>query len=83
MLSHLKKLNIKAKILTTVLFIGVVSMGVAGILGYFQGRQALQDSALNNLTAVRATKARQIEGYFSQIHNQIVTLSEDRMVVEA
>ena len=82
-LSNLKQVNIKTKILTVVLLIGVVSMGVAGFQGYLQGRAALQETAFNNLTAIRTTKARQIEDYFGQIRNQVVTLSENRMVVEA
>ena len=82
-LSNLKQVNIKTKILTVVLLIGIVSMGVAGFQGYLQGRAALQETAFNNLTAIRTTKARQIEDYFGQIRNQVVTLSENRMVVEA
>ena len=82
-LSRLRQLNIKAKILTVVVLIGIVSMGIAGLQGYWQGRQALEKTAFDNLTAIRETRAHQIESYFGQIRNQVVTLSENRMIVEA
>ena len=82
-LSHFKRLNIRAKILTVVVLVGIVSMAIAGFQGYWQGRQALEKAAFENLTAIRETRARQIEGYFGQIRNQVVTLSENRMIVEA
>ena len=34
-------------------------------------------------TSVRSTKAYQIERYFQQIRYQVLTFSEDRMVIEA
>ena len=71
-LSPLRQLNIKAKILTVVVLIGIVSMGIAGLQGYWQGRQALEKTAFDNLTAIRETRARQIEGYFGQIRNQFI-----------
>ena len=79
----LKRLSIKTKILAVVLLIGIVSMGVTGLQGFWQGREALEQTVFHNLTAIRETKARQIEGYFDHIRNQVVTLSENRMIVEA
>ena len=39
--------------------------------------------SFNRLTAVREMKATQIEDYFDQIANQIVTFSEDHTIIEA
>ena len=82
-LNPFRQINIKAKILTVVVLVGIVSMAIAGLQGYWQGRQALEKTAFDNLTAIRESRARQIEDYFDQIRNQVVTLSENRMIVEA
>lgn len=43
----------------------------------------LRSEALNKLTAVREVKRSAIERYFQSINDQILTFSEDRMIVEA
>lgn len=42
----------------------------------------LEDS-FNMLKAIRETKADQVETYFKHIENQLITFSEDKMVIEA
>ena len=63
--------------------IAIVAVGVTGFIGFTIAKNALQAESLNKLTAVREMKANQIEDYFQQISGQVVTLSEDRMIVEA
>lgn len=48
-----------------------------------RSHDALQASASNRLVAIRDLTKGRIEDYFNTIHNQVLTLSEDRMVVEA
>ena len=43
----------------------------------------LRNEAFEKLTAVREVKRAAVERYFKTIHDQIVTFSEDRMVVDA
>lgn len=43
----------------------------------------LMDQASRSLEAVRTIKANQVESYFETIHDQIVTFSEDPMVITA
>ncbi len=45
--------------------------------------QALMHEAANRLEAVRTIKAAQLESYFQLIHDQMLTFSNNRMVVEA
>ncbi|MCK4898456.1 MAG: HAMP domain-containing protein, partial [Anaerolineales bacterium] len=47
------------------------------------GSSTLEEESFNKLTAVREMKASQIEDYFQLIENQVITLSEDRMIIEA
>ncbi|MCP4274079.1 MAG: HAMP domain-containing protein [Gammaproteobacteria bacterium] len=45
--------------------------------------EALQNSAQNNLVAIRDLTKGRIEDYFSHIRNQVLTLSNDQMVIDA
>lgn len=75
------KINFK---LTLAFFvIAFLSIVVIGYLAYVQGKSSLREESFNRLTAVREMKATQIEDYFSDIRNQIITFSEDLTIVDA
>ena len=78
-----KNLKISSKIISAFVIIAVVSVGLIGYLTFSIGRTSLEREAFNKLTAVREMKASQIEEYFKLIADQIITLSEDRMIIEA
>jgi methyl-accepting chemotaxis protein len=61
----------------------VLSAGLTSLIGYRLARTSLEGQSFATLTAVREMKADQVEDYFRQITDQLVTLSEDRMVVDA
>jgi class 3 adenylate cyclase len=61
----------------------LISSLVIGVLGWSNGRRALENSISNQLTSIRAAQAYQIEAYFQQIFSQTRTLAENRMVVNA
>jgi len=63
--------------------IAFMSISVIGLLSYFKGKKSLEEESFNRLTAVREMKASQIEDYFNDIENQIVTFSEDHTIIEA
>lgn len=54
-----------------------------GLRSYQIGKDLLEEQSSLKLTAVKESKAQQIEAYFGTIRNQVLTLSEDLMVVEA
>ncbi|MCB0476689.1 MAG: SpoIIE family protein phosphatase [Crocinitomicaceae bacterium] len=75
------KINFK---LTLAFFvIAFLSIVVIGYLAYEQGKSSLRKESFNRLTAVREMKATQIEDYFNDIRNQIITFSEDLTIVDA
>ncbi len=45
--------------------------------------KTLRSEAFNKLTAVREVKRSAVERYFESIHDQMLTFSEDRMIVQA
>ncbi len=77
------KLSIRARILILLAVVAIVAAGISSFVGYRIARQSLEEQAFNKLTALREMKVNQVEDYFRQIADQVVTLSEDRMVVEA
>jgi len=56
------------------MFIGYVSNETA--------REALENQARNQLVSVRDIKKSQIEGYFNTIRDQVLTFSNDRMIID-
>ncbi|MEZ4702051.1 MAG: methyl-accepting chemotaxis protein [Rhodothermales bacterium] len=76
-------MSIRSKLLGALTLSGLAAIVIVGVLSYNSGKSSLEKASFNQLTAVRETKARQIENYFEQIRNQVATLSEDRMMIDA
>ena len=77
------KLRISTKILVAFVVIAVISLGLVGYFSYTIGVNTLKQEAFNKLTAIREMKASQIEDYFSFISDQVITLSNDQMIIDA
>ena len=78
-----RNLKIGTKILIAFALIAAVAVAVIGFFAYSSGRSALEEESFNKLTAIREMKAGQIEAYFQQVIDQVLTLSEDRMTIDA
>ena len=78
-----KDLSIRTRLQIMLLVACLGSIVVVGLFSWIRARDILSDRILNQLTSERASKAYQIEAYFSALSNQIETLCEDRMVVSA
>ena len=79
----MKKVRIRTKLLLATVAVGFIALLASGLIGYDAGGAAIEKESFNKLTAVREMKARQLEAYFQQIRSQVVTMSENRMVVNA
>ena len=79
----LKNFKLRVKILLILLFISIVTAGLVGLLAFTLGTKTLKEETFNKLTAIREMKANQIENYFQQISDQILSFSESRTVIEA
>ena len=77
------KINIRGKLTIVILLIGVSIILFTGLFGYSVGKNIIKKGVFSHLTSVKASKAYQIEKYFSTIEMQISSLSEDHMIVEA
>ncbi len=78
-----RTLTIRNKILGILILVSALAAGISAYIGFTIARGALEKQEFNKLTAVREMKAREVEAYFEQIHDQVQTLSEDRMIVNA
>ncbi len=80
-------MNIRSQLLLASFAITAMSIStVAIILGWQaleSGSSALEQQAKNQLVAIRETKKTQIVDYFDTISNQLLTFSNDRMIIDA
>ena len=87
-------MKIRSKLTVGFLACGIAPLAIAAIVSYFvmsDGMSTLTEQASTDmrakvsasLQAQQALKKDQIEGYFESIRDQIITFSEDRMVVNA
>ncbi len=79
----IRSLKIGTKILIILSSIAILATCITTYIGYQSARNSLEKESFNKLTAIREVKASQIEDYFSLINDQVVTFSEDRMIIDA
>ncbi len=79
----MERFSIQKKLVLSFLLVTMLAVAITGISSYWQAREALQDRAMAQLSALRVNKAVQIERYMNQIEKQIVTLAESHMIVQA
>ncbi|MGD1862605.1 MAG: adenylate/guanylate cyclase domain-containing protein [Leptolyngbyaceae cyanobacterium] len=79
----LRHLSIKSKIQLMLLIVSLISIISVSFLGWSWARAELKHNIFDHLTSVRASKAYQVESYFTTFKNHVETLCEDRMIVSA
>ncbi len=79
----LQNIKIRTRLLIILSSISIIAVALYGYIGYSIGHKIVKKESFNKLTAIREMKANQIERYFQHITDQIVTFSEDRMIIEA
>lgn len=81
--STIRDMKIKRKMMLAMTIAGLIPMLIAGVINTISTSSALNDSAQNQLMSLKSAKRLQIESYFSQIRNQVLTLSESEMTANA
>ncbi|MBP0020309.1 MAG: HAMP domain-containing protein [Cyanobacteria bacterium SBLK] len=77
------RLTIKSKLSLILLAASLGSILVISLLSWNRARSHLTEAIFDQLTSLRAAKARQIESLFQTLYNHVETLAEDRMIVSA
>ncbi len=78
-----KNMPISRKLIIFFLLVGVIQLTDVGELSYTEGKSAIKDLVFTRLTATRDANKQQSTDYFGFIENQIMTLSEDKMTIQA
>lgn len=75
--------SIRSKFAIGVFFISLLLAGVAGLIGYYNGRQNLNLCIERHLATIRDTKSFHIESYIRMVRNHVLVYSESYMVRDA
>jgi methyl-accepting chemotaxis protein len=79
----LKKMKLKVKLILIFLSVGIIPFGILSIFSMNQITHSLSKQVFSQLVSIRDIKKAQVEKYLKTINNQLVTFSENIMIVEA
>jgi len=77
------RFSLGARLLIVFLAIGTIPSAVIGISSLHQASKALEKQAFAQLESLRDVKKGQIERYLQTVKDQMITFSENRMVITA
>jgi len=77
------KWNIKKKVIMLMALTGLIPFLIFFVLSMTTMKREILKLNENRLTALKEDKKYQIERYFQQIRDQVLTMSESRMIIEA
>ncbi|TNE47718.1 MAG: HAMP domain-containing protein [Bacteroidetes bacterium] len=79
----IRNLRLRTKISAVIFAVAAVAMVVLFIFTDTYSERFILEGYFGKLRAIREIKADQIETYFQNIESQVLTFSEDKMVIEA
>jgi class 3 adenylate cyclase len=79
----LRYLSIQSKLIVMLLAVSLMSIGVIGAVGYFNGRAALTEAIYRQLTGIRQTKTTLVANLLRGVRSQVVVLSDDETCIDA
>lgn len=83
MLSWISKTNLSVKFALAFLAVGILPLLTTGYISLNESSNSIKNLAFSQLESIRDIKKNQVSQYFHTLENQIVTITEDRMVIEA
>jgi len=78
----IKNLEMKWMLIIAMLVAGLVPLTGTGIYAIVGTSNALQNKGFDQLNSLKIVKKEEVENYFQQIRNQVLTLSENQMTIE-
>src|SRR4051794_29382591 len=76
-------MSIRYRLVLIMVCLSILGVCVSSWRAYAHGEANLKDAVIRQLAGLRRTRAYQIESYFRTIRNHVVSLSDDRMFVDA
>ena len=83
MFAAIKNMKLSLKFILAFFLVGMIPLSAMGILALNQSSTALRSLAFNQLDGLRDVKKSQLARYFETLESQVVTFTEDRMIVSA
>lgn len=78
----LKNIEMKWMLIMAMLVAGLVPLVGTGLYALTGAEDALHSKGFDQLNSLKSVKKVEVENYFQQIESQIITLSEDHMLVD-
>ena len=82
-LRGLRALGFQSKLLIMLLAVSVLSLLIAGILGYVSGTNSLRNAEYQRLTQLRESRAREITAFYDGISNAAAVLTHSNATTTA
>ena len=82
-LRGLRSLGFQSKLLIMLLGVSVVSVLIAGILGYISGTNSLRNAEFQRLVQLRESRDREITAYFDSVTNAATVLTHSNATITA
>ena len=79
----LLNISLRNKLIAVMLASCMIPLAIVTTTYMVRTADAIEQAAFTKLESLRDTRKVQIESYFEQVRNQIITFSENRMVIDA
>ena len=76
-------LGFQSKLLIMLLAVSVLSVLIAGAIGYLSGSSSLRQAEFQRLTQLRESRAREIKGFYESIINTATILTHSSSTIDA
>ncbi|MFM9034206.1 MAG: adenylate/guanylate cyclase domain-containing protein [Mycobacterium sp.] len=82
-LRALRSLGFQSKLLVMLLTVSVLSVLVAGLIGYVSGTNSLRDAEYQRLTQLRESRAREVTTFYTGLSNAATVLTHSNAAITA
>ena len=76
-------MSTKSKIVLSLVLTALASAVVFGMLSFVEARSSLREAAFDELTAIRTSRAAQVEDYFESVFDEANVITENPLVADA
>lgn len=83
MFSWIMKMNLSVKFVVAFLAVGILPLSITGYLSLEKSSESIRNLAFSQLESIREIKRNQVMQYFATLEKQAITITEDRMVIDA
>lgn len=81
--NRLRSLGFQSKLLIMLLIVSVLSVLVAGLIGYTSGTNSLRDAEFRRLTQLRESRAREITAFYEAITDSATIITHSSSTIDA